>query len=314
MDKRRMTMRTQTHRSSLSRQIRNHWPLYVMVLPAVLYLLIFAYKPMYGVIIAFKKYSFRKGIFGSPWVGLDNFSRLFQSYWFPIILQNTLTISLLSLIIGFPVPIILALMVNEIKHEGRKRLFQTVSYAPHFISTVVICGMIMLFLSPSSGIINMAIKGLGGEAVFFMQKPEMFKWIYVLSGVWQGAGWGAIIYFAALSAVDKSLLEAAEVDGANRFQKIIHINLPVLVPTIVTLFILQCGSLLSVGYEKVYLLQNSTNTTGSEVISTFVYKQGLEKSDFSYSTATGLFNSVVNSIILLTANTLSKRVAKVGLF
>ena len=285
-----------------------------MVLPALVYIILFAYKPMYGVIIAFKNYSLKKGVWGSPWVGLKNFERLFSSYWLPIILQNTLVISLLSLLLGFPAPIILALMVNEIRNEKAKRLFQTVSYAPHFISVVVICGMVILFLSPSSGIINKFITALGGEPVFFMQKPEMFKWIYVLSGIWQSTGWGAIIYFAALSGVDRSLLEAAEIDGASRFQRIIHINLPVLVPTIVVLFILRCGSLLSVGYEKVYLLQNSTNINGSEVISTYVYKVGLQQSDFSFSTAAGLCNSVVNSILLIAFNTISRKAAHVGLW
>lgn len=296
------------------RQIHDHWPLYVMVIPALLYLILFSYKPMYGITIAFKKFSMKKGILGSPWVGMANFERVFASYWFPIILKNTLTISLLSLLLSFPAPIILALMVNEIGHEKRKRLFQTVSYAPHFVSTVVVCGMIILFLSPSSGIINKFITLLGGEPVFFMQKPAYYKWIHVVSDIWQGTGWSAVIYFAALSGVDRNLLEAAEIDGANRLQKIIHINLPVLIPTIVVLFILRIGSVMSIGYEKVYLLQTSTNLTGSEVISTYVYKQGLENNDFSFSTAIGLFNSVVNSVLLLIFNSLSRRVTQSGLW
>ena len=295
-------------------QVLIHWPLYVMVIPALLYIILFAYKPMYGVTVAFKDFSLRKGIMKSPWVGLANFERMFSSYWFPIILKNTLTLSGLSLILSFPAPILLALMVNEIGNERIKRTFQTVSYAPHFISTVVICGMIILFLSPSSGIINKAIELFGGEKVFFMQKPQYFKWIYVISGIWQETGWSAIIYFAALSGVDRSLLEAAEIDGANRIQRIIHINLPVLVPTIAVLLILRCGSILSIGYEKVYLLQNSTNLTGSEIISTYVYKVGLQQNDFAFSTATGLFNSVVNTIILVSANIFSNKVVKVGLW
>lgn len=302
---------------SASRRLRNvlrHWQLYVMTLPAIVYIFLFAYKPMYGVIIAFKDYSLRKGIWGSEWVGLDNFERFFNSYWFPIILRNTITISVLSLILSFPIPIILALMVNEIKKERVKRLFQTVSYAPYFISTVVICGMITMFLNPSTGIINTFIQALGFEPVYFMQDSGMFKWVYVISGIWQGAGWGAIIYFAALSGVDQSLLEAAEIDGAGRFQRIIYINFPVLVPTIIILFILNCGSLLNVGYEKVYLLQNTTNLTGSEVISTYVYKMGLEDQDFSFSTAAGLFNSIINSIILIVANMISRRFSEVSLW
>ena len=225
-----MTTNTRRVRHWCRTEIR-HWQLYIMVLPALISLIIFAYKPMYGIIIAFKDYSFKEGMLGSPWVGFEQFNRLFHSYWFPVILKNTLTISVLSLVLGFPIPIILALMVNEIQNEKIKRTFQTVSYAPHFISTVVICGMIILFLNPSSGIINRGVTALGGQAVDFMQKPTMFKWVYVLSGIWQGAGWSAIIYFAALSGVDKSLLEAADIDGASRFQKIIYINFPVLVPT-----------------------------------------------------------------------------------
>ena len=300
-------------RKSLKIRLRG-WEFYVMILPAILYILLFKYKPMYGVILAFKKFKAASGIWGSPWVGMSNFQRLFSSYWFPIILRNTLTLSVLSLVLGFPMPIILALMTNEVKHEKIKRAFQTVSYAPHFISTIVMCGMIIMFTNPSTGIINKGLNLLGIESIPFMQKPEMFKWVYVLSGIWQGMGWGAIIYFAALAGVDKNLLEAAEIDGASRFQKMIYINLPVLVPTMITLFILQCGSLLSVGYEKVYALQNSTNTTGSEVISTYVYKSGLINKDFAFSTAAGLFNSVVNCVILITSNTLSRHLAHASLW
>ena len=308
-----MTTNTRRVRHWCRTEIR-HWQLYIMVLPALISLIIFAYKPMYGIIIAFKDYSFKEGMLGSPWVGFEQFNRLFHSYWFPVILKNTLTISIMSLVLGFPIPIILALMVNEIQNEKIKRTFQTVSYAPHFISTVVICGMIILFLNPSSGIINRGVTALGGQAVDFMQKPTMFKWVYVLSGIWQGAGWSAIIYFAALSGVDKSLLEAADIDGASRFQKIIYINFPVLVPTMLVLLILQCGSLLSVGYEKVLLLQNNANLAGSEVISTYTYKVGLGQYDFSFSTATGLFNSVINAIVLVLANTLSQKCAKTSLW
>ncbi len=298
----------------LLKQIVRHWQLLLMTLPALLYLILFQYKPMYGIIIAFKDYSFKKGILGSPWCGFDNFTQLFSSYWFPIILKNTLSISLLSLVVGFPMPIILALMVNEMQNQRLKKFFQTVSYAPHFISTVVVCGMVILFLSPTSGIINKGLNLFGIESISFMQQPGMFKWVYVISGLWQGTGWGAIIYFAALSGVDQSLLEAAEMDGASRMQKIIHINLPVLVPTILVLFILQCGSLLSVGYEKIYALQNPTNLSGSEVISTYVYKSGLVDKNFGFSTAAGLFNSVINCTILIAANALSKKAAHTSLW
>lgn len=296
------------------KSVKRNWQLYVMCLPAIIFMVLFAYKPMYGILIAFKKYNMRVGIMGSPWVGFDNFERLFASYWFPIILKNTLSLSLLSLVLGFPVPIILALILNEVSNTRFRKTFQTISYAPHFISTVVMCGMVSLFLNPTSGIFNIIITKLGGEAVNFMQEAKNFKWIYVLSGIWQEVGWGSIIYFATLSGVDKSLLEAADIDGATRLQKIWYINIPVLIPTIIVLLILNCGSLLSVGYEKVYLLQNSTNLSGSEVISTYVYKVGLEQADFSFGTAASLFNSVVNTIILLLANFLSKKTTEQGLF
>lgn len=296
------------------KSVWKNWQLYIMCLPAVIYFLIFAYKPMYGIIIAFKNYSMRKGIMGSPWIGFGNFERLFSSYWFPIILKNTLTLSGLTLILGFPLPILLALILNEVQNSRFRKGFQTISYAPHFISTVVLCGMLTLFLSPSSGVINRFITMLGGEHINFLQEPSMFKWVYVLSGVWQEMGWGSIIYFATLSGVDKALIEAADIDGASRLQKIWYINLPVLVPTILILLILNCGSLLSVGYEKVFLLQNPTNLSASEVISTFVYKSGLEKSDFSFGAAADLFNSVVNTIVLVLANTISKQTTKTSLF
>ena len=291
-----------------------HWQLYLLALPAVLYILLFVYKPMYGILIAFKNFSPKLGIMGSEWVGLGKFMGLFRSTWFPIIIRNTLTLSVMSLIFGFPLPILLALMVNEIRSEKLKRTFQTVSYAPHFISTVVMCGIVLMLLDPNSGIINVFIKALGGKATDFMQNTAAFKWVYLLSGIWQGTGWGAIIYFAALSGVDQSLLEAADIDGASRLQKIIYINFPVLVPTIMVMFILQCGQLMSVGYEKAYLLQNSINLKASEIISTYVYKLGLVQFDYSTSTAAGVFNSVVNCIILLSANALSKKATKSSLW
>ncbi len=291
-----------------------HWQLWLMMLPAIVFMLIFVYKPMVGIIIAFQDYSLKKGIEGSVWVGFANFTRLFRSYWFPIILKNTLTISLLSLALGFPAPILFALAANEVRSDRLKRAIQTVSYGPHFISTVVVCGMLTVFLSPESGIINHFLQLIGIEPVAFLAKPGAFKWIYVISGIWQTIGWSAIIYIAALAGVDRNLLEAAEIDGANRFQKIKYVNFPVLVPTIIIMFILRCGSILGVGYEKVYLLQNSANLSSSEVISTYVYKVGLLDADFGFSTATNLFNSVVNCMILLLSNKLSQKVAGSSLF
>lgn len=304
-------------KGSFKKEIRttiNRWQLYVMLLPAVIYTLIFCYKPMYGILIAFKNYSIRKGIMGSPWAGFAHFERLFNSYWFPIILKNTLTLSLLGLLIGFPLTIILALMLNELRSKRFRLVVQTVSYAPHFISTVVMCGMITMFLNPTNGIINKFITALGFEEVYFLQYPDWFKWIFEISGDWQGVGWGSIIFFAALAGVDKALLEAADLDGATRLQKIRYINIPTIMPTVVVMFILRCGQILSVGYEKAYLLQNELNLPGSEIISTYVYKVGLEQADFSFSTATGLFNSVVNCVILLLVNQVSKKVTDSGLF
>lgn len=294
--------------------IKRHWQLYLMILPALLYYLIFVYKPMGGIVIAFQDYSLRKGIWGSEWIGFENFTRLFNSYWFPIILKNTLSISVFSLIFSFPVPIILALAANEIKSNRRKRLFQTVSYAPHFISTVVMCGMIILFLNADSGVINKLLNLIGVESVAFLQEPDMFNWVYIITGIWQGCGWSAIIYIASLSGVDKSLLEAATIDGANRWQKVRYINLPVMIPTIIIQFILQCGSILSVGYEKVYLLQNPANLSGSEIISTYVYKVGLEQADFGFSTAVGLFNSLVNFILLIIVNKTASKLTETSLW
>lgn len=304
--------RSKAHKTLLS--VLRCWQVYVMLLPALIYIILFAYKPMYGILIAFKTFKMKLGVMGSPWCGLENFYRLFNSYWFPIIVRNTLTLSVLSLVIGFPMPIILALMLNELKTERIRRTIQTVSYAPNFISCVVMCSMITLFLSPSSGFVNKLIVLFGGEAQPFMSNASAFKWLYVFSGVWQGMGWSSIIYTAALAGVDKSLLEAAEIDGATHFQKIWHVNIPVLVPTIVILLIMSCGSLLGVGHEKVYLLQNDFNITSSEVISTYTYKVGLEQADFSFSTAVGLLNSVVNSIILFIVNGIARRVGETSLW
>lgn len=302
------------NKPALARRIVSRWQLYLMALPAILYILLFTYKPMYGILVAFKNYKLSLGIWGSEWIGLENFARLFNTYWFPVIIKNTLVISVLSLAIGFPVPIILALMVNEIRSAYGKKIFQTVSYAPHFISTVVMCGMIVLFLSPSNGIVNVILNALGFESVFFMQKASTFKWIYVLSGIWQNAGWDAIIYYAALAGVDKQIVEAAKIDGTSRLQIVRYINFPVLIPTVTILFILSCGSILNVGYEKTYLLQNSINLSGSEVISTYVYKIGLEKMDFGFSTAAGLFNSVVNCTVLVAVNRIASRVSDISLW
>ncbi|WP_339182578.1 ABC transporter permease subunit [Paenibacillus sp. FSL H8-0317] len=295
------------------RMIRN-WELYLFIAPAFLYFLIFHYGPMYGIQIAFKNFIPTLGVTGSPWVGFDHFIRFFNSYYFWDLLWNTLSISLYELAIGFPLPIILALAFNEVKDSFFKRTVQTVTYAPHFISVVVMSGMIITFLSPSSGMIVNLVQALGFQSPQFLTDPAWFKTVYVLSGVWQSAGWGTIIYLAALSGVDPQLHEAAVVDGASRFKRILHINIPAIIPTITILLILNMGSILGVGFEKILLLQNPLNMGSSDVISTFVYRSGLVDAQYSFSTAVGLFNSVVNAILLITVNQIARRTSENSLW
>lgn len=286
---------------------------YLMLLPATLYVLLFCYAPMYGLQIAFKNYKVSLGVAGSPWIGFRNFTDFFQSYYFGMLLKNTLILSVYSLIIGFPIPIIVALILNEMKGKFKK-VTQTVLYAPHFISMVVLISILNSMLSPSQGVVNTILEMLGLERNYFMANPAYFRHLYVWSGVWQGMGWGAIIYLAALSGVDPALHEAADIDGATRMQKIIHINIPTILPTIIIMLILRMGQIISVGYEKVYLMQNSMNIETAEVISTYVYKRGIINSNYSFSAAVGLFNNVVNVIMVLLANWISKKVSKTSLF
>lgn len=288
--------------------------LYLFAFPAFLYFLVFAYLPMYGVIIAFKDYMPSLGILDSPWVGFKHFQRFFNSYYFWDLIKNTLGINLYSLIVGFPLPIILALALNEMKDSFPKKFIQTATYAPNFISVVVIAGMIISFLSPSTGIINHFLAFLGFERIAFLQDPRWFKTIYVLSGVWQGTGWGSVIYFAVLSGVDEQLHEAATIDGATRLQRNWYINIPTIVPTMVILLIMNFGSLMAMGFEKIILLQNPLNMASSNVIATFVYKQGLLDAQYSFAAAVGLFNSVINMILLVIVNRIAKKVGQTSLF
>lgn len=296
------------------KNLRKYWQYYILLLPALAYFLIFCYGPMYGAQIAFRNFNARDGITGSAWVGFAHFERFFRSPYFGSLLRNTFVISIYGLLAGFPLPILLALSLNELKGTKVKKLAQTATYAPYFISTVVMCGMLIAFLNPNTGIINKLIAALGGEPVPFLSEAALFPSIYVWSGVWQGTGWGSVIYFAALSGVDPQLLEAATLDGATRWQKIWYVNLPALMPTIVIMLIMNCGSLLSVGYEKAFLLQNALNLETSEVISTYVYKTGLVSAQYSFSTAIGLFNSVVNLILLVTVNAVSRRIGENSLW
>ena len=289
------------------------WQLYILLLPAFIYFLIFNYYPMYGVQIAFRQYRTNLGFWGSPWIGLGHFRRFitFPNFW--KIIRNTMVLSAYTIAV-FPLAVIVALLINELTNSKFKRAVQMVTYAPHFISTVVVCSMIMLFLNNSNGIINNLISTLGGERVDFMMHPRYFPHVYVWSGVWQNIGWSTIIYLAALSSVSPELIEASRIDGANRLQIILHVNIPTILPTIVIMLILSCGNILSVGFEKVYLLQNPLNKDAAQVISTYVYEVGLQGAQFSYSTAIGLFNTVINVTVLLIVNTVTQKITNIGLW
>lgn len=294
--------------------IRRSWELYCLVLLPVLYLLIFKYVPMVGVQIAFKDYNIIKGIWDSPWVGLKYFEMFFESPNFWLLIKNTIGISFYSLLAGFPVPILLALALNEIRNGMFKRSVQMVTYAPHFISTVVMVSMIILMLTPHVGVVERLFIFLGLPTTNFMGVPHFFKSIYVWSGVWQEMGYASIIYIAALAGVDPALYEAARIDGASRFKKIIYIDLPSLIPITIIMLILSLGSVMGVGFEKIFLMQNSLNLSSSEVISTYVYKVGLIGANFSFSAAVGLFNSAINLILLLIVNFVARRVSQTSLW
>lgn len=292
----------------LTEPVRNY-QLYLLSLLPLVWLIIFKYVPMYGVIVAFKNFSPSRGILGSPWVGMKYFVRFFESFYFERIMLNTIGINVYELVAGFPVPIILALALNSSLRRGYKKTVQFVVYMPHFISTVVMVGIILRMLSPTTGVTASLLKALGGEPIDFISVPEYFKSIYVWSGVWQNAGWGTIIYLAALSSIDPQLYEAASIDGANRFRQIRHIDIPGILPTIVILLILNTGRMMSIGFEKVFLMQNPLNLESSEVISTYIYKVGLASDfpDFSYGAAIGLFLSVINLIMLVSVNKIAKQ-------
>lgn len=285
--------------------VRNRY-IYLMALPALIYYVIYHYWPMYGSIIAFKDFSPTAGILGSPWAGLKYFEQFFSSVYFGRILRNTLVISFYSIIWSFPAPILLALLMNEIRSELFKRTVQTVTYLPHFISTVIICGMIVDFTS-MKGLFNYFIELFGGQAQNLLMNANLFRPIYIISGIWQEVGWGSIIYLAALTGIDNSLYEAARIDGAGRFQQMLHITLPGIAPTIIIMLILRMGQVMNVGFEKVMLLYNPATYEVADVISTFVYRKGIVEASYSYSAAVGLFNSVINFIMIIFANWVSRR-------
>ena len=286
----------------ISTEVKRHWQLYVMLILPVTYLIIFAYLPMGGAVIAFKDYSIRGGIWGSDWVGLKHFKNFFTTPDFKVLMRNTLALSLYSLVISFPMPILLALAINEMRGRHYKKVVQMVTYLPYFISTVVLVGIMQNIFSIRTGLVNNIITALGGTAVDFMGKPELFRSLYVWSGVWQGTGYSAVIYIAALASVDTSQVEAAIIDGAGRFARVWNVDIPAIMPTIVIQLILAVGSIMSLGFEKVYLMQNPVNMQFSEIISTFVYKRGLINFQYSYATAVGLFNSVCNLVLIVLAN------------
>ncbi len=308
--------RLRPHRRSVWQRLREQWQLFLFLLPVVAYVLIFCYGPMLGLVMAFKKYKPSLGIFGSEWVGMDHFERFLGMGKFKTLLQNTLTLSIYSLLAGFPLPILLALALNSCASKRFTRIVQTATYAPHFISTVVLVGMLVIFFNPQSGVVRFMLKSLGLLDGYLntLISAEAFPHLYVWSDVWKNIGWGSIVYLGALTGVDPSLHEAAIVDGANKPRRIWHIDLPAILPTIIVLLILRSGDLMSVGFEKALMMQNSTNLARSEIISTYVYKQGIKEGQYSFASAVDLFNSVINFILIIITNTLSRRLTNTSLW
>ena len=289
------------------KNIKRYSSLYALLMVPLVWYIVFKYIPMYGLQIAFKRFNPSLGIAGSPWAGVTYFKQFFGSYYFGDILWNTISLSLFTMLIGFPMPIILALLINEIKSIKFRKIIQNITYMPNFLSVVVIVSMLTLFSNKDYGLFNKLTGFFGAVSVDFMSKPSCFQPLYVFSNVWQFMGFNAIIYIAALAGVDQELYEAASIDGATRMQKIIHISVPCIMGTILIMFIMRIGNLMSVGFEKVLLMQNSVTLSSSEIISTFIYKNGIQKGQFSYSTAVGMFNSVINFILLISANSISKK-------
>ena len=312
-----MSVISTDNRSQLRRNLRmmrNHWQMYLIILLPLLHIVIFKYIPIYGIQIAFRKWNPILGITGSQWIGLKLFQQFFSSPDAPRIIWNTLRISLIDLFIGFPMPIILALAVNACTAQKFRKTVQMVTYAPHFISTVIMVGILMQITDMRLGAVNTILKALGFAPVNFMGSEALFPWIYVLSGVWQQAGYKSVMYIAALAGISPELHEAATVDGANRFQRLRHVDLPGILPTIVLMLILDVGAMLNVGYQKVYLLQNTMNLGSSEIISTYVYKVGLKQSNYSFSAAISLMNTIVSLIMVTSTNYISRRLTETSLW
>ncbi len=303
-----------TKRKYLWKQLKKSKELYFLFAFPLVWYIIFNYVPIYGLQIAFKRYNPTLGITGSPWTGFNYFKQFFNSYYCFEVIWNTIRLSLYTMAIGFPVPILLALLINEIQSKKLSKAVQNITYMTNFLSVVVIVSMLNIFSDPAYGLFNKITGVFGVEPVDFMAKAASFSPLYVFSNVWQFMGFNAIIYIAALAAIDPTYYEAASIDGASRFQKIIHISIPCIMTTIIIMFILRIGNLMTVGFEKVLLMQNSVNTSTSEIISTFIYKNGIQKGQFGYSASVGIVNSVINFILLISANTLSRKVTKTGLW
>ena len=308
-----LAARTHTYRR-FKRALMRDKHLYIIIAPVVIYFIVFKYIPMYGLVISFMDYSVFKGISGSTWVGFNNFITFFRSMYFERLIRNTFLISFYSLLFTFPLPIIVALLFNELQNKLYKSVSQTISYLPHFISTVVVVSMLKTMLSTDNGIVNNLLAYLGCNRVSFMQEPGMFRTIYIASGAWQGTGWGSIIYLAAIAGVSPELYEAATIDGAGRFGRVYHVTLPAILPTIVVLLIMNMGNMLSVGYEKILLMYNELTFETADVISTYVYRKGILDNSYGFSTAVGLFNSLINLALLVLANAISRKVSETSLW
>lgn len=310
-------MKNKNTRGTLTYRLRRDWirnrSLYVMVIPVLLFYLLFHYKPMYGAIIAFKDYTPALGVAKSPWVGFANFTRFFKSVYFVRLIKNTILLSVYNLIFGFPAPIILALLLNEVRNKHFKNVTQTITYLPHFISLIVVTGMLTDF-SMTSGLFNDIIAFFGGERSPLLQNPKLYRTMYVASGIWQQVGWGSIIYLSALAGVDQQLYEAASIDGAGKWKQLLNVTLPGIAPTIIIMLIMRMGSLMNMGYEKTILLYNPSTYDTADIISSYIYRVGLLEQDWSYSTAVGLFNSVINFGLLIFTNKMSKKYSETSLW
>lgn len=303
-------------RQVVAKSFKNYWQLYIFLIPTLLYFLLFRYLPMIGIQVAFRDYMPTLGFWGSKWVGLKHFERFFNSYYAERMIVNTIVLSFGTLFLSFPMPIILSLLLNEVRNSKTKRIVQTITYAPHFLSTVVVVGLVVSLTNINYGLINVLLKKMNliDTSINFMTEAGWFRPLYILSAIWQETGWNAVVYMAALSAVDMQLYEAAEVDGAGRLRRIWHITIPCIAPTMITMLILNAGKVMNIGYEKVLLMQNDLNKATSDVITTYVYQQGVLKGQYSYSTAVNLFNSVINTALVLVVNAISRKVSDTSLW